>query len=503
MNYIFVQNLNLLNPFKKLAGDTAIYGMSSIVGRILNWILTPYFTFVLIPEALGVVTNLYAYAAFLLVLLTYGMETSFFRFASKNNEPEKVYSTSLISLFFTSLSFVLLAIVFRYEIAAIINYPEHPEYIVWFAVILAIDAFIALPFARLRLYNRPVKFAVVKLTGIGFTILFNLFFLSFSPWWLEKHPDSIVNLVYSPTIGVGYVFISNLLASVITILLLLPEILKVSIRFNRELFVKMLNYGFPILIVGLAGVANQSIDKILIPFLVEEDPLYQVGIYGANYKLAVLMNMFIQAFRYAFEPFFFSRSDTGNDRQIYATVMKYFVIFGLLIFLGMVLYIDLIKFIIDSEYHVGLKVVPVILTANLFYGIYFALSMWYKLTDRTRYGAYIALTGAAITVALNFILVPEMGYMGSAIAVLACFTIMMVLSYFMGRKYYPIPYNLQRIGIYFLIAAVIFGMSRFSKDLQVFAKYTVHSVYILAFLISVFMLEKRQLKGLFKISKKK
>lgn len=492
-----------MNPFKKLAGDTAIYGLSSIIGRVLNWVLTPYFTFVFVPEVLGVVTNLYAYAAFFLVFLTYGMETSFFRYASKSDEPEKVYSTSLVSLFFTSLSFVLLAVAFRYEIAGWINYPQHPEYIVWFAIILAIDAFIALPFARLRLNNRPLKFAAVKLLGIGFTIGFNLFFLSFCPWWLDKNPDSVVNLIYKPEIGVGYVFISNLLASVITLLLLLPEIFKVSLQFSRKMLVKMLDYGFPILIVGLAGVANQSIDKILIPFLVDDDPMFQVGIYGANYKLAVLMNMFIQAFRYAFEPFFFSRSDTEDDSRIYATVMKYFVIFGLLIFLGMVLYLDLIKFIIDAEYHSGLKVVPIILAANLFYGIYFALSMWYKLTDKTRYGAYMALTGAAVTIGLNFLLVPAIGYMGSAIAVLACFTIMMVISYFLGQKYYPIPYNLKRIGFYFLVAAILFILSRFTEDLQPIFRYTLHTILILTFLATVFMLEKKELRGLFKISKKK
>jgi len=492
-----------LNPFKKLAGDTAIYGLSSIIGRVLNWVLTPYFTFVFVPELLGVVTNLYAYAAFFLVLLTYGMETSFFRYASKSSEPEKVYSTSLISLFFTSLSFVLLAVAFRFEIANWLNYSEHPEYIAWFAVILGIDAFIALPFARLRLNNRPVKFAVVKLVGIAFTIGFNLFFLSFCPWWLEKNPGSIVNLVYSPEIGVGYVFISNLLASIITLLLLLPEIFRVVLTFNRKMLVQMLSYGFPILIVGIAGVANQSIDKILIPFLVEKDPMFQVGIYGANYKLAVLMNMFIQAFRYAFEPFFFSRSGGVDDTRIYATVMKYFVIFGLLIFLGMILYLDLIKFIIDEKYHVGLKVVPIVLTANLFYGIYFALSMWYKLTDKTRYGAYIALIGAAITIALNFLLVPVMGYMGSAIAVLACFTTMMVISYFLGQKHYPVPYNLKRLALYFSIAGVLFLLSMVSENMAAVYKYPIHTIYILIFLAAVAVIEKSELKRLFKISKKK
>ncbi len=267
----------------------------------------------------------------------------------------------------------------------------------------------------------------------------------------------------------------------------------------------MLSYAFPILIVGLAGVVNQNIDKILIPFLLPEnrDPIFQLGIYAANYKLAVLMNMFIQAFRYAFEPFFFSRENNKDDPQVYATVMKYFVVFGLLIFLGMVFYIDVIKVIIDSKYHEGLKVVPIILMANLFFGIYFALSLWYKLKDMTRYGAYIALIGAAITLILNFLLIPEYSYMGSAVAIFICFLTMMVISYFLGRKYYPVPYNLKRIGLYFLAALVLFALSRLTSHQLPLIKYSFHSVFILFFILLVYQLEKKDLKRLFNRNKKK
>jgi O-antigen/teichoic acid export membrane protein len=494
-----------LNPFKKLAGDTAIYGVSSIVGRFLNWWLVPYYSFLFLPEEYAVVTNLYAYVAFFLVLLTYGMETSFFRYASKSENPEKVYSTSLISMFFTTAIFVLLAAYFRENIASLIQYPEHSEYILWFAVILGIDAFTSIPFARLRLNNRPIKFASVKLIFIAFNIGFNLFFLSLCPRLIENNPDSVVHYIYSSEIGVGYVFISNLLASVITFILLIPEIFKVSFQFDKELLKKMLNYAFPILIVGLAGVVNQNIDKILIPFLIPEnkDPMFQLGVYGANFKLAVLMNMFIQAFRYAFEPFFFSHSGAKNDTQVYATIMKYFVIFGLLIFLGMILYLDIIKVIIDKEYHSGLKVIPLVLMANLFFGIYFALSLWYKLKDMTRYGAYIALTGAAITLGMNIILIPIMGYMGSAIAIFVCFFVMMIISYIYGQKYYPIPYNLKRIGLYFSIAAIIYTISLFTSAQNALIKYTLHSFLLVIFLFSVFRLEKNELGALFKFSKKK
>jgi O-antigen/teichoic acid export membrane protein len=397
--------------------------MSSIIGRFLNWWLVPYYSFIFAPETYGVVTNLYAMVSFFLVLLAYGMETSYFRYASKSEDTEKVYSTSIISLFVTSVSFILLASIFKQETANLIKYPEHPEYIVWFAVILGIDVFSNIPFARLRLENRPAKFAFLKIINICFNIGFNIFFLTVCPKLIEQNPDSFVKLFYSSEIGVGYVFISNLLTSVITLIMLFPEIFRTTFQFDKKLLWQMLSYGFPVLIVGLAGMVNQNIDKIIMPYLIPEDqnPMHQVGVYGANYKLAVIMNMFIQAFRYAFEPFFFSRGKKKDDPLVYATVMKYFIISGLLIFLGMVLYIDFVKIIIDRQYHEGLKVVPVVLMANLFFGIYFALSLWYKLTDKTRYGAYIAVIGSIVTLILNFLLIPVMGYAGSAIAGFVCF----------------------------------------------------------------------------------
>ena len=494
-----------MNPFRKLAGDTAIYGMSSIIGRFLNWWLVPYYSFMFLPEEYGVVANLYAYAALLLVLLTYGMETTFFRFASKSENPGQVYATSLISLVFTSLSFILVVVAFRHPIAAAIGYPDNPEYILWFSLILGMDAFTSIPFARLRLNNRPLKFALIKLINIAFNIGFNLFFISLCPRILESNPESFIRHLYSPEIGVGYVFISNLLASLITLLLLIPEIFRFSWEFNRKLLMQMYHYGFPILIVGLAGMVSQNIDKVFIPFLVpdKQNPMFQLGIYGANFKLAVLMNMFIQAFRYAFEPFFFSRENSKEDPHVYATVMKYFVIFGLLIFLGMVLYLDLIKVIIDSKYHEGLKVVPIILMGNLFYGIYFVLSLWYKLKDMTRYGAYMALTGAAITIVINLLFVPHYGYIGSAVAIFVSFFTMMILSWYWGQKFFPIPYNLKRIGFYFLVAALLFGFSRLTHHQQPLIKYPFHTLFILIFLVFVYVYEKSDLIHLFKGKKKK
>ncbi len=267
----------------------------------------------------------------------------------------------------------------------------------------------------------------------------------------------------------------------------------------------MLSYGFPILIVGLCGMINQNIDKVLIPFLVQEEnnPMFQVGIYGANYKLAVLMNMFIQAFRYAFEPFFFSRANSGEDKEIYGRVMNYFVIFGLFIFLGMILFIDVIKLIIDPGYHEGLKVVPIILMANLFYGIYFALSLWYKLTDLTRYGAWMAFVGAVISLVLNIVLIPFIGYMGSAIAVFVSYFVMMSISYFLGRKFFPINYDLVKIGKYFILAVIIYSISLVTSPQPAILKYIVNIIMILVYVSFVLRLEKSEIKILFNQKLKK
>ena len=493
-----------MNTFKKLAGDTVIYGMSSIVGRILNWCLAPYYMVIFAPEDFGIMTNLYQYVAFFMILLTYGMETSFFRYASKSDNPEKVYSTALISLFSTSVIFVIPFFFISDFVANILQYPGHPEYILWLAIILGIDALTAIPFARLRLNNRPVRFATIKIINIGFNIAFNLFFLSLCPYLLKNNPASFVNLFYSPEVGVGYVFIANLLASVSTLILLLPEMLKITFQFDKKQLTVMLNYGFAIMIVGLAGMVSQGIDKILIPFLVPEsqNPMQQLGIYGGNFKVAILMNVFIQAFRYAFEPFFFSQGSKKDDPKIYAVIMKYFVIFGLLIFLGMMLYVDLLKIIIQKDYQEGMKAIPLILMANLFFGIYFTLSLWYKITDKTRYGAYIAIAGAVITVVLNVLLIPSMGYMGSAISAFIGFFILMLISYYFGQKHYPVPYPVKRILTYFLIAAIIYFISLYTSSLTPVVKYLCSTILLFIFFGSVYIFEKNELKGLFKFNKK-
>jgi O-antigen/teichoic acid export membrane protein len=494
-----------LNPFRKLLGDTAIYGVSSIVGRFLNWWLVPYHAGIFGPEQYGVVSNLYSYVAFALIFLTYGMETGFFRFASRSEEPEKVYTTSLITLFCSSLLFAVLVGLFRDQLASMMQYPDHPEYIWWLALTVSIDAFTSIPFSRLRLQSRPVRFALIKIINIGFNIGFNVFFLSVCPWILKNHPGSPLLEIYNPDIGVGYVFIANLLASVSTLIMLGKELFNITFSFNRKILWEILSYSFPILVIGLAGMVNQNIDKILIPFLIpdEQNPMFQLGIYGANYKLAVLMNMFIQAFRYAFEPFFFARSsqETADNPQIYAIVMKYFILFGLIIFLGMVLYIDIVKMLIPPIYHQGTRVVPIILIADLFFGVFFSASIWYKLKDKTWYGASIAIIGAIITIVLNIVLIPVMGYMGSAIALLGCYGIMMAINYFWGQKFYPIPYDLKKIALYFSVAMSIYAAS-FVTSVQIpRIKFILHTLLFAGFWVIVLFSEKRELFVLLKKKK--
>jgi O-antigen/teichoic acid export membrane protein len=494
---IFTENFSPLNSFKKLVGDTAIYGVSSIVGRFLNWWLVPYYSHIFLAAEYGIVANLYSYMAFLLVLLTYGMETGYFRYASQARDKNLVYSSSLISLFVTSLSFLLVVFTFSDNIAHWMEYESHPEYIRWIALIMAFDAFTSIPFAKLRIESRPIKFAVIKLVNIFSNIFFNIFFLSICPALLKSNPESFVGLVYNPEIGVGYVFISNLVASAVTLVLLLPE-LRVKISFSRVLLKEMIWYSFPILVVGVAGMVNQNIDKILIPKLIPDNqgPMEQLGIYGANYKLAVLMNMFIQAFRYAFEPFFFSQVKSENNKRGYALILKYFVIFGLLIFLGISLFLDLFKalHILDEAYFSGLKVVPIVLMANLFLGIYYTLSLWYKLTDKTRFGAYFALIGAALSLVLNIIFIPVYGYMASAWAVLICFVVMTALSYFMGQKYFPVAYPVKRIALYFGLALGIYALSCLVPATNRMLNYGVSLLLFGGFVAVVYVLENKEFR---------
>ena len=418
-----------MGSMKSLAKDTAIYGVSSIIGRFLNWCLVPLYTIAFPVAEYGVVTFVYSVVAIALIVLTYGMETGFFRFANHErwSDPMEVYSTSLISLASTSSLFVILVALFLGPISHAMECSGHDSYVMMMAVCVAIDAFLALPFSYLRYKKRPVRFAVIRLVNIGVNIGLNLFFILLCPWLMKAAPAT-VNWFYRPDFGIGYIFLANLIASCVNFVMMIPELRGFPYRFNKRLLAEMLRYSAPLLVLGVAGVMNQTIDKILYPTLAagRGDALEGLGIYGANYKIAIVMVMFIQAFRFAYEPFIFARNkeDGAESRnRAYSDAMKYFVLFGFLIFLGVMFYLDIIKYFISPRYFSGLKVVPIVMLAELCFGIFFNLSVWYKLSDKTIWGAWFSLLGVAVTLALNIILVPRMGYMGCAWAALASYGI--------------------------------------------------------------------------------
>ena len=442
---------------KHLAKDTGIYGISSIIGKFLNWWLVPLYTYRLAAGEFGDVTDLYAWMAILLVILTYGMETGFFRFANDNSEkdPRSVYSTCLFSLSFTTCLFFLLIFGFLHPISNMLGYQEHPEYIAMLGIIIGIDAFSALPFAYLRYRKRPLRFAGIKMILVAVNIALNLFFLVLCPKIWEVHPG-MIEWFYNPDYGVGYILVSNLIMSVSGLVLLIPEIVRIKWRFRPDLLKRVLRYSFPLLILGVAGIMNQALDKILLRRLLDGEA---AGIYNANYKIAVIMAMFIQAFRYAYEPFIFDRNKGEDKRKAYAEAMKFFVIFGLLIFLGVTFYLDIVRHVIEAKYHVGLVVVPIVLLAELFMGIVFNLSVWYKVTDRTYWGTWLTLLGLAVTVGVNLLFIPKYGYMASAWAAFSCYFIMMLLSWLVGQHYYPIRYDFRSIGGYVLLAAFLYTIA--------------------------------------------
>jgi len=449
---------------KKLAKETAIYGVSSILGKFMNWLLVPLYSYVLTsPADYGIVANLYAWTALLLVVLTYGMETGFFRFANKYAEIDrKVYGNTLISVGTSSLIFAVLTVVFSQEIANALGYPEHPEFIAMLGTVVAMDAIGSIPFAWLRYKSRPIKFASLKLLMIFTNIIFNIFFLVVCPWIMEKNPG-LIDWFYDPDYGVGYVFIANVIQTVVVTLALVPDMLKGEFKFKASLLKKILAYSLPLLVLGVAGIMNQTLDKILFPYLIE-DPVFaksELGIYSACFKISMVMMMFTQAFRYAYEPFIFAKHKDTGSKEAYADAMKYFIIFSFLIFLGMVFYLDILKYMIRSDYREGLRVIPIVLFSYIFQGIFFNLSLWYKLMDKTMYGAWFSVIGVVITLLINVLFVPVFSYMASAWAAFACYLIMMLISYFAGQKHMPIPYDLKTIGIYTGLTIILYGISLF------------------------------------------
>lgn len=458
-----------MNPIKQLFGQTAVYGMGVVLPRLLNYVfLTPFYTRVFDKTQYGIITELYAYVVFLLVILTYGMETGFFRFASDKNNKNKVYSSVLLSVFTTSALFLLLVIVFLHPISAATGYSGNSEYIKWLAFIVSLDAFTAIPFARIRLNNQPGKYTIIRILEVVVNIGLNWFFLYYSP----RHADQgWIAKIYNPGIGVGYVFISNLAASILKLLLLSKEIFSVvKGRFEFSLLKQILKYSYPLLIAGMAGTINEALDRVLLKHLLHDslNPMAQLGVYGANYKIAVLMTLFVQMFKYAAEPFFFGKSKLENAKTLYADILNFFVVAGLLIFLIVTIYVDYFKLFIGVEFREGVSIVPIILMANLVMGIFFNLSIWYKLTNKTLIGAFLVLTGAIITIVINVIFIPKYGYYASAWAHLICYSVMVILSYILSRKFYKIPYKFFRILGYFAIVIILYFIDLFLVKIDFF-----------------------------------
>ncbi len=463
-----------MGEMKSLAKDTAIYGLSSIIGKFLNYLLVPLYTYVLArTDDYGIVTNLYAWTALLLVLLTYGMETGFFRFANREDyDPKTVYKTAFITLLCTSALFSTLVIIFHQPLANVLGYPDHSEFVEMMFATVAVDAFACIPFAYLRYQKRPIAFASLKLLFVLLNIGFNIFFLVI----LGK------NDVY-------YIFLSNILATFIQTACLLPMTLPKGGRYDFSVLRDMLRYSLPLLVLGVAGIMNQTLDRILFPYLYTgADAQAQLGIYGACFKVAMVMMMFTQAFRYAYEPFVFAKHKDRHSVEAYADAMKYYIIFSYLILLGVIFYLDIFRYIVSSAYWDGLKIVPVVLWTYVFQGIYFNLSFWYKLTDKTKWGAYFSLIGLAVTLVLQIVGVPRIGYWASCGSSLVCYFVIMLLSYFIGQKKAPIPYDLKSIGTYTLLTfglLAVYYFIRYYFDLNSWLLMAIGTLFIGVYILKM------------------
>lgn len=483
-----------MSGIKSLAKDTAIYGLSSIIGRFLNWCMVPLYTFTFTSAQYGEVTYIYAAVAIALIVLTYGLETGFFRFANheRYSDPMEVYSTGLVSLAVSSTVFMAGTLSLLGPIAEWMHCPDHPSFAGMMIVAVALDAFTALPFSYLRFRKRPLRFAALKLVNIGLNIGLNLFFILLCPWLWKHHPGTIA-WFYDPDFGIGYIFLANLIASAVNLPLLLPELTGFRWRFNGALWREMIGYSAPLLVLGIAGILNQTIPTLLFPYLSPDTAtaMGQLGIYNANYKIAIVMVMFIQAFRFAYEPFIFAKArEQGDDKlQSYRDAMMWFVISSMFIFLFVMFYLPFLRYFISPAYFSGLKVVPVIMIAELFFGIFFNLSLWYKLTDRTVWGAWFSLLGLAVTLGLNILLVPRWGYMGCAWAAFGCYGVMMAASYIAGRINYPICYNVPRLCMYMLLGVGLWIVSLFFDLNSQFATMAIRTGLLALYVLLVVRIE--------------
>jgi O-antigen/teichoic acid export membrane protein len=482
---------------KKLASQTAIYGLSSIFGRFLNYLLVPLYTYYFSAAEYGVVAEFYAYAGFFSVVLLFGFDTGYFRFRDKEHtEKDTAYATALWFILLINLGFFALILWINPWLSDLLSYADHPEYVLCFSLILILDAISSIPFARLRAEDKAFSFAGIKIAEILITVGLSLFFIKYCPKLYADKTYPLITQFYDPALGVGYIFIANLIASVFKFFLLIPLFLGLGWGFDKKLFGRMLKYSLPMVIIGFAGIINEMLDRVLLKQLLPYDlatNMKMLGIYGACYKLSILMSLFIQAFRFAAEPFFFSYADSTDARAIYAKVLRFFVIFCVFIFLLVTLFIDFFKYFVGPEFRVGLDVVPVLLLANLCLGIYVNLSIWYKLTDHTLIGAFVSLCAAALTIVLNIWWIPVYGYMGSAWAHLIGYGGMAVVSYLLGRIYYPVDYDVLRI-----LAYIALGLGLYQAKLRLQPMIFWQPGFLAAALLTLYLLiatlfERRQL----------
>ena len=449
--------------------DTAIYGLSSIIGRFLNYLLVPLYTAQLSAASggYGIITNIYAYVALAMVLLTFGMETTYFRFTNKTHtDSQTVYGTTLITVGSVSLVFAVLVLLLLSPVSQLMGYGDHPEYVGVMAVTVAIDAFLCIPFAHLRQQKKALKFAALKLLNIAVSILLNLIYFYFMDGK-----------------DVGYAFYINLVCTVMLAVCLITEYTGFRWKLDTQLLRTMLSYSWPILVLGIAGILNQTADKMLFPYIYEgSDMREQLGIYGACSKIAMIMAMITQAFRFAYEPIVFAGVKDKDQHEMYEKAMKYFIIFTLLAFLVVVAYLEVLKFIIGADYWVGLEVVPIVMAAEIMMGIYFNLSFWYKIIDKTIWGAIFSGIGCAVLLAVNIIFVPKYGYMACAWGGFAGYGVAMLVSYFVGQKYYPLNYPLKEISLYVVLAFILFGLMCAASDWPMVASLAFNTLLVVAFM---------------------
>lgn len=483
-----------MNPLKKLFKQTAIYGLATVLPRMLSFLLLPLYTAILETAGFGKVSVIFAWFAIFNVLLAYGMETAFFRFYHGKDDKQAVVSTSLLSILISTGAFFVIALLLQNTMADITGIDI--KYIRFTIYILTLDALVIVPFAWLRANERPMRYAIIKIVNVGINFGLNIFFLLFLPGIAESNPEGMLSWMYQPNSEIAYIFVSNLIASGITLLLMLNLYFENNYVFDKELWKRMMKYAWPVLVAGIAFSINEVFDRIMLEHLLPEDIAEsEVGKYSACYRLGLFMTLFATAFRMGIEPFFFSHSGTENPQKTYAQITNYFVVIGSIILLAVIVFADVLKvlFVRDEAYWEAMSIVPIIILASFFLGIYHNLSVWYKVTDKTRYGAFISVIGAIITIGINYAFIPKIGYMASAIATLLAYGTMMVLSYYFGKSHYPVPYNFRKILFYLGISIAFSAIAFYGFDRSLFAGIPL----LLIFLGLVYKLENDKLRQIF------